>query len=315
MIIEEREYLEWIINNGVGKKDKIASSTKSYISYLNTVSKLISEDISRKNLYNEQSLEKIVNRILINGKNIASISKYKTAMRHYVGMVNNKKLNVKLTLSELALNLTKKNIGTTKNTLSSEYKRIFKIPNAVSIKGRTSSITNSFINGIIPIIEPIESEIDEVLNIFNLSKDKVECVYCGDKSTEWDHLQPLIKNKRFTGFITEIQNLVPACGKCNQSKGNRNWFDWIYSNAKQSPFSRQIFDIDKRAKRIRDFENWKKTTNINFQEIVGNEKWKEYESFYEIIIKSMNECQIVSSEIKQIIKEQTERKNTTVKNL
>jgi len=309
MIIEEEKYLEWIINNGVGKKDKIASSTKSYISYLNSVSKLINEDISRKILYNEESLEKIVNRILRNGKNIASISKYKTAMRQYVGMVNNKKSkpqNTKLTLSELALKHTRKNIGSTKNTLSSEYKNIFKIPNAVTIKGRTSSITNSFINGVIPIIQPTENEIDEVLNIFNLSKDKIECVYCGDKSTEWDHLQPLIKNKRFTGFITEIQNLVPACGKCNQSKGNKNWFDWIYSSAKQSPFSRKISDINERAKRIRDFENWKKTTNINFQEVVGNEKWNEYENLYQIIIKSMEECQIVSNEIKQIIKEKTE---------
>jgi hypothetical protein len=306
MIIEEKEYLEWIINNGVGKKDKIASSTKSYISYLNSVSKLIKEDISKKNLYDEQSLEKIVNRILRNGKNIASVSKYKTAMRQYVGMVNNKSPNIKLTISELALKQTKKNIGSIKNTLSPEYKNIFKIPNAVSIKGRTSSITNSFINGVIPIIQPNENEIDKVLNIFNLTKDKVECVYCGDKSTEWDHLLPLIKNKRFTGFITEIQNLVPACGKCNQSKGNRNWFDWIYSSAKQSPHSRRILDIDERAKRIRDFENWKKTTNINFQEIVGNKKWNEYENLYQIIIKSIEECQVVSSEIKQIIKEKTE---------
>ncbi|PWI28874.1 HNH endonuclease [Flavobacteriaceae bacterium LYZ1037] len=228
-------------------------------------------------------------------------------MRQYVGMVNNKNTENKLTLSELALKQTRKNIGISKITLSSEYKKIFKIPNAVSIKGRTSSITNSFINGVIPIIQPTENEIDEVLKIFNLSKNKVECIYCGDKSTEWDHLQPLIKNKRFTGFITEIQNLVPACGKCNQSKGNRNWFDWIYSSAKQSPYARQISDIDERAKRIRKFENWKKTTNIDFKEIVGNEKWTEYENLYQIIIKSMNECQIVSNEIKQIIKEKTER--------
>ena len=303
MIFEEKEYLEWLINNGVGKKDKIASSPKSYISYLNSVSKLINDDISRKRLYDEQSLEKIVDQILINGKNIASIPKYKSAMRQYVKMVNSGKPKI-----ELAINLKKKNIKTTKNTLSLEYKRFFKIPNAVSINGRTSSITNSFINGIIPVIKPTESEIDEVLDIFNLTKDKVECVYCGDKSTEWDHLEPLIKGKRLTGFITEIQNLVPACGKCNQSKGNRNWFEWMYSNAKQSPFSRQIFDIDKRAKRIRGFENWKTTTNLNFQEIVGSEKWKEYESLYEIIIKSMNDCQIVSDEIKQIIKKQTEKK-------
>lgn len=49
-----------------------------------------------------------------------------------------------------------------------------------------------------------------------------------------------------------------------------------------------------------------KTTNINFQKVVGNEKWNEYENLYQIIIKSIEECQIVSNEIKQIIKEKTE---------
>ncbi|GEM_PF-1824794 len=309
MIIKENEYLEWIINNGVGKKDKAASSPKSYISYLNSVSKLIGQDISSKNLFNENCIDIIVSQILKKGKNIPSISKYKTAMRQYVKMVSCNYDNGKteLTISELALELTKKYIGIPKIVLSSEYKSIFKLPNAVSIKGRTSSITNSFINGIIPVIHPTENEIDEVLNIFNLKKDRIECVYCGDKSTEWDHLQPLIKNKKFTGFITEIQNLVPACGKCNQSKGNKNWFDWMFGDAKQSPFTRKISTINERAKRIRNFENWKRTTNIDFKEIVGTEKWDEYQLLYDKIIESIEKCQVISTEIKQIVKEKTIR--------
>ena len=31
---------------------------------------------------------------------------------------------------------------------------VFKMPVPVKIKGRTSSITNAFVNGIIPVIEP-----------------------------------------------------------------------------------------------------------------------------------------------------------------
>ena len=42
-----------------------------------------------------------------------------------------------------------------------------------------------------------------------------------------DHLRPLVKDKEPTGYISEIHNLVPSCGKCNQSKGNKEWKAWM----------------------------------------------------------------------------------------
>lgn len=86
MIKNERKYLEWIEKNGVGSNDKIASSTKSYISYLNTVSKLIGEDISEKNLFNENCVE-IISERLKGLRSEKSISNYKSALRQYVRMV------------------------------------------------------------------------------------------------------------------------------------------------------------------------------------------------------------------------------------
>ncbi|WP_158974290.1 hypothetical protein [Cellulophaga sp. L1A9] len=88
MIKNEGKYLEWIERNGVGKNDYVASSTKSYISYLNTVSKLIGEDISEKNLYNENCVIEIADRL--NGlRSEKSISNYKSALRQYATMVKN----------------------------------------------------------------------------------------------------------------------------------------------------------------------------------------------------------------------------------
>ncbi len=89
MINNERKYLEFIERNGVGKNDSVASSTKSYISYLNTVSKLIGEDLSEKNLYNENCVNEITNR-LKGLRNEKSISNYKSALRQYVKMIQNK---------------------------------------------------------------------------------------------------------------------------------------------------------------------------------------------------------------------------------
>ena len=50
-----------------------------------------------------------------------------------------------------------------------------------------------------------------------------------------------------TGFITEIANLVPACGKCNQSKGNKPWRDWMLSGAKLSPTGRAVANVADRV--------------------------------------------------------------------
>ena len=88
MIKNEQKYLKWIEKNGVGKNDYVASSTKSYISYLNTVSKLLGEDISEKNLYDENCVSEIANKL--NGlRSQKSISNYKSAMRQYAEMVQN----------------------------------------------------------------------------------------------------------------------------------------------------------------------------------------------------------------------------------
>jgi endonuclease I len=44
-----------------------------------------------------------------------------------------------------------------------------------------------------------------------------------------------VLKKKPTGYISEIHNLVPACGKCNQSKGNKEWRQWMLSDATLSP--------------------------------------------------------------------------------
>jgi len=108
------------------------------------------------------------------------------------------------------------------------------MPTPMKITGRSSSITNSFINSIIPIIVPTNEQVKEALEILGMDHDSFQCAYCGATASEWDHLRPLVLNKKPTGYISEIHNLVPACGKCNQSKGNKPWHTWITSSAKLS---------------------------------------------------------------------------------
>jgi hypothetical protein len=126
----------------------------------------------------------------------------------------------------------------------------FRMPTPVKITGRTSSITNSFVNGVIPAITPSNEEIALALEVLGMDALDVRCAYCGDPATEWDHLNAIVRRKRPTGYISEIHNLVPACGKCNQSKGNKLWREWMFGPSPLSPASRGVGDIEDRAERL-----------------------------------------------------------------
>lgn len=177
-------------------------------------------------------------------------------------------------------------------------KNVFKMPKPVKITGRTSSITNSFVNGIIPVIEPTEEEIKEALSILGMDEKTICCAYCGDPYTEWDYLRPLVMNKTATGYVSEIHNLVPACGKCNQSKGNQNWSEWMYGNATLSPASRKIPDIDERHQRLSQYEKWGSPIKVDIEAIVGKYKWQQHWENCEKIKTLMHESQVLSNEIR-----------------
>src|SRR5689334_15042184 len=87
-----------------------------------------------------------------------------------------------------------------------DYLTSFKMPKPVKITGRASSITNSFINGIIPVVFTTNEEVQTALSILGML-ESVRCAYCGDAYTEWDHLRPLVLGKKPTGYISEIHNL------------------------------------------------------------------------------------------------------------
>lgn len=87
MISHEPLYYELIQQQGVGLNDQIASSPKSYVSYLNSVSELLGQDISPAILSTEEDVLAIA-RKLEGRRAKATIRNYKSAMRQYVAMVN-----------------------------------------------------------------------------------------------------------------------------------------------------------------------------------------------------------------------------------
>lgn len=178
-----------------------------------------------------------------------------------------------------------------------DYLSLFRMPTPMKITGRSSSITNAFINSIIPVVPPTSDEVKQALEILGMTTENFQCAYCGSVASEWDHLRPLVKGKKPTGFISEIHNLVPSCGKCNQSKGNKEWKAWVLSNAKLSPKTRGIKDIAERTKRLEAYENWGVPTQMNFEAIVGKDVWAQHQENLERVQSLMRESQELATKI------------------
>jgi hypothetical protein len=179
---------------------------------------------------------------------------------------------------------------------------MFRMPTAVKITGRTSTITNSFVNAIIPVFMPTGEEIREALGLLGMTMDDVRCAYCGDRATEWDHLRPLVKNQRPTGYVSEIANLVPACGKCNQSKSGQDWRPWMRGSASLCPTARKIADIEKRIEKLEEFERWRVPRQVDFATMAGPELWTKHWQNHEALLASMRECQVVAEQIRLAVK-------------
>ncbi len=179
--------------------------------------------------------------------------------------------------------------------------RYCQLPAPMSVTGRSSSITNAFINAIIPVIEPTQEEELDALRILQIDPKDIRCAYCGDKATEWDHLRSIISNQEPTGYITEIANLVPSCGKCNQSKGKSNWRTWMEGNARLSPKTRGVPDLAERVARLQSYEAWRQPRKIDFATVVGPEMWERHRQNWRSVLELLKKSQELASEIRTIV--------------
>ncbi len=178
----------------------------------------------------------------------------------------------------------------------------FQMPKIQTMVSRKSSITNAFVNAVIPSVQPSFQEIEKALQILKMDVTNMHCAYCGNKMTEWDHLRPIVLNQRPTGYISEIANLVPACAKCNQSKGNKQWRIWIVSEtAQHSPTKRLILDVAERIARLELYEQWLQPTVIDFEAILGTEEWTSYWQLWESVNAEMARCQQVANGLRKRI--------------
>jgi HNH endonuclease len=178
----------------------------------------------------------------------------------------------------------------------------FKMPSGFTVTGRSSSIRNVFVAAIVPVIRPTAAEIRQVLELLELDPTDLRCSYCGDVATEWDHLRPLVKEGRPTGFPSSIRNLVPSCGKCNQSKGKSDWKGWMSGSARLSPTTRAVKDLNIRIERLERYEAWAKCAQLKIDEIVNADLLAKYYAIQTEILQKLRNAQQLASQISDEIK-------------
>lgn len=141
----------------------------------------------------------------------------------------------------------------------------FSPPAHESLRSRKTAVRSLFARALIPSIPPSDADYRTALQILRQRiGEPLDCSYCGDPATEWDHLRPVMRNGRPTGQLSIIQNLVPACSKCNQSKGNQDWHDWMHGSAPQSPATRHVRDRQRRSRRLARYETWGAGLHVDF---------------------------------------------------
>ena len=92
---------------------------------------------------------------------------------------------------------------------------------------------------------------------------------------------------------------LPACGKCNQSKGNKNWHEWIVSSARLSPKTRGIKDIDEKIRRINAYEKQGGLVCVDFETHLGPELWRRHWDNWQSVLEEMRNAQELADELKK----------------
>jgi 5-methylcytosine-specific restriction endonuclease McrA len=67
------------------------------------------------------------------------------------------------------------------------------------------------------------------------------CIYCGKVTDklQMDHIVPVV-----SGGGSSLENLIPACSKCNQSKGSKDVADWLYASHGSDGLARAILFLE-----------------------------------------------------------------------
>ena len=91
------------------------------------------------------------------------------------------------------------------------------------VQRRKTTVNHAFASALAPCDDYDEKRVAEAMALLSQTDlNDLRCVYCYSEAETWDHLVGLVKDSELNGYGHQIGNLVPCCGGCNSSKGNKD---------------------------------------------------------------------------------------------
>ena len=113
---------------------------------------------------------------------------------------------------------------------------------------RSSTVNNAFAQALAPVDEFDAARLEAAFGKMGLiNKHELVCAYCSGRASSVDHLNPLVKDSKFTGWGHVFGNLVPACADCNQSKGGKPWREFARSAGVSANLIHELANYEKMA--------------------------------------------------------------------
>lgn len=91
MIDYEAQYLDWLKEQGVGDRDRVASSPASYCSYLRSAAGLAGIRISPVTVYDLESADRVA-EAAVERRAPGTVRNYRCALRQYAAMVQARRM-------------------------------------------------------------------------------------------------------------------------------------------------------------------------------------------------------------------------------
>ena len=154
------------------------------------------------------------------------------------------------------------------------------------VQRRKTTINHAFASALAPCDDYDERRVAEAMALLGqLDPNNLRCVYCDAVAETWDHLVGLVKNSELNGYGHQIGNLVPCCGDCNSSKGNKDWREFLRSRITD------LVDL-KRVEQALETYLLKYATEVDLRRVKDNfpKEWHRYNEIKSQIVELMAEA-------------------------
>jgi len=128
------------------------------------------------------------------------------------------------------------------------------------------------------------------------------CAFCGSKNTSRkDHLVPVISRGDFIR-----PNVVPACQVCDDSKGQKEYQDWMRNSTSPKSLRQRGFSIEQIEERIAKIEQWQNGYKAKSERQLFGQDYDQY-------IDILNKMDSLCDEARQLVDKVKSQNNKITK--